>query len=314
MPIYSAIIERDFASRIDSRFSARLASVAIAAIVLLSWSLQGCSVYKKFFDNAPPSSDIEIDDLGDNGASAPAPSANIQISYKDQGDSLERVSVIKFFGAEAMQTVARDATHQETMVRFDGGVTVWQFKATRSTIGSLTGVGKSQYALKSVTYGRVPKGFEQVIPDEGPPEPLDRGSFYVFEVTRASGAMSNQAVKVEGDGSLVAYNAQPRAGNSYLLCCNVEQAFTEPVVLPDASQNVEQAADQMEAPEQGSPDGGNMQEPPPEAPPTMGAAEQPDTGDADTNAPSSSHSSGPSMAIPGMMNPSMVPRGDPALH
>ncbi len=309
MSIYSASIERHSAARIDGSFTARLSSTAFAAMLLICLVLQGCSVYKKFLNSAPPDSDIEIDDLGDSGTSAPAPSANIQISYKDKGDSLERVTVVKFFGADAMQTMARDATHQQTMVRFNGGVTVWQFKASRSTIGSLTGVRNNQYALKSVTYGRVPKDFEQVIPDEGPPEPLDRGSFYVFEVTRESGTTSYQAVKVNGDGSLVAYNAQPRAGSSYLLCCNVEEAFTEPVVLPDASQNVEQAADQMD--QGGAPDNGNMEEPPP----SMGAAEQPDTGDSEYNAPpSSSHTSGPSMGMPGMMNPNSLPRGDPALH
>jgi hypothetical protein len=309
--VYRATIERHPSRRINGTITPRFASVAVAAIVLFSFAIQGCSIYKEYFDKTPPNSDIEIDDLGDSGTSAPAPTANVQISYKNKGDSLERVTVVKFFGADAMQQIARDATHQETMVRFGGGVTVWQFKASRSTIGSLTGVGNNQYALKSITYGRVPKDFEQVIPDEGPPEPLDRGSFYVFEVTRASGTTSYQAVKVEGDGSLMAYNAQPRAGSSYLLCCNVDQAFTEPVVLPDASQNVEQAADQMEAPDQGSPDGSNMP-PAPEPPPSMGAAEEPDTGDAGTSGPTSS-SSGPGLGLPGMMNPSSVPRGDPAL-
>jgi hypothetical protein len=296
-----------------------MAGVAAATAMLLSLTLQGCSVYNRFFNNAPPPSDIEIVDLGDNGSSAPPPTANVQISYKDKGDSLERVSVVKYFGADAMQQIARDATHQETMIRFNGGVTVWQFKASRSTIGSLTGVRNSQYALKGITYGRVPKDFEQVIPDEGPPEPLDRGSFYVFEVTRASGTTSYQAVKVQGDGSLVAYNAQPRAGSSYLLCCNVDEAFTEPVTLPDASQNVEQAADQMEAPDQSSPDGSNMAAPPGEAPSSMGAAEEPDTGEADQTGASSSHSSalsglGSALGMPSGMNPNSLPRGDPALH
>jgi hypothetical protein len=308
MSIYSAISDRDRWYRVESGFSARLSGGAFVAILLVCLTLQGCSLYKKYFEAPPPDADIEVDDLGDSGTSAPAPSANIAISYKEKGDSLERVTVVKFFGADAMQNIARDATHQETMVRFNGGVTVWQFKASRSTIGSITGVRNSQYALKGVTYGRVPKDFEQVIPDEGPPEPLDRGSFYVFEVTRASGTTSYQAVKVEGDGSLVAYNAQPRAGSSYLLCCNVEEAFTEPVTMPDASQNVEQAADQME--QGGAPDNSNMEEPPP----SMGAAEQPDTGDADTTSAPSSHSSGPSLGMPGMMNPSQVPRGDPAMH
>jgi len=83
----------------------------------------------------------------------------------------------------------------------------------------------------------VPTHFTQVLPEEGPPEPLDRGAYYVFQIERVSGSTSYQAVKVQADGSLQAYNAQPRAGSSYLLCCNVTSDFPEPVVLPDTTQD-----------------------------------------------------------------------------
>ena len=83
----------------------------------------------------------------------------------------------------------------------------------------------------------MPAHFTQVLPEEGPPEPLDRGAYYVFQIERSSGSTSYQAVKVLADGSLQAYNAQPRAGSSYMLCCNVTSDFPEPVILPDTSQD-----------------------------------------------------------------------------
>lgn len=290
---------------------ARVATLAIVAIVLGGFALQGCSLMKKKED-AP---DIEVDDTGDTGDSMPAPTASVQVSYKQKGDTLERATVVKFFSAEIIQNIPHDPQHQESLVRFDGGVPVWEFKAERSTFGSITGVGGKTYSLKNVSYGKVPEHFTQVIPDEGPPEPLDRGSFYVFEIARSSGSISYQAVKVEGDGSLVAYNAQPRAGNSYLLCCNIDTAFTEPVVLPDSAQAVEQAADQVDQ---------NAQVPPapPEANPEAsgGAAESPDSGvpSGPVNLMGGSGGGGglggALGGLGGMMNPNSVPRGDPALQ
>ena len=110
-------------------------------------------------------------------------------------------------------------------------------RPTKARLARLTGVGGSKYSLKSVEYAKVPSHFTQILPEEGPPEPLDRGSYYVFQIERQSGSVSYQAVKVLADGSLQAYNAQPRAGSSYLLCCNVTADFPEPVILPDATQN-----------------------------------------------------------------------------
>jgi hypothetical protein len=155
------------------------------------------------------------------------------------------------------------------VVRFDGGVPIWEFKADESTFGSITGVGAGKYALKSIEYSKVPAHFTQVIPEEGPPEPLDRGSYYVFQIDRQSGSTSYQAVKVLADGSLQAYNAQPRAGSSYLLCCNIATEFPEPVVLPEAN------------PEENPPP---ADEPPPDAngapPPEAGALPPPPSGTA----------------------------------
>ena len=105
--------------------------------------------------------------------------------------------------------------------------------------------------------------------DEGPPEPLDRGAYYVFQIERVSGSISYQAVKVLADGSLQAYNAQPRAGSSYLLCCNVTSDFPEPVILPDTAQDAgteNPAPDQ--SPEQSSPPPDQSPTPPEESTPS----------------------------------------------
>jgi hypothetical protein len=72
----------------------------------------------------------------------------------------------------------------------------------------------------------------QTIPDAEPPEPLEPDNFYIFSVTRKSGSISYEAVKVNADGSLEAYEADPRAGTSFRLCCNLSSDFT--VVAPPA--------------------------------------------------------------------------------
>jgi hypothetical protein len=45
-------------------------------------------------------------------------------------------------------------------------------------------------------------------------------------VTRASGSTNYEAIKVEADGALEAYEAEPRAGTSFRLCCNLSAGFT----------------------------------------------------------------------------------------
>ncbi|HXW84878.1 MAG TPA: hypothetical protein VEJ86_10770 [Candidatus Binataceae bacterium] len=193
---------------------------------LLVAALVGCSSTKDDTDTG--------DDSGDAGAGdmLPPPTATIQINYGHPNDRLVRATVTKFFAAEVIGERELHPGRNASMVRFDGGVPIWEMKGDESVVGRLSELGKS-LALKQVEYGKVPKDFLQVIPDEGPPEPLDRGAYYVFEIDRASGSVSYQAVKVLADGSLEAYNAQPRAGTSYLLCCNIASDFPEPVVVPD---------------------------------------------------------------------------------
>jgi hypothetical protein len=239
----------------------RLWPITLALIVSLALAAQGCSSVttkvKSLWSSDDDSTDLDDAANANEGEPLPPPVANVAINYRRPGDALARATVIKFFGAEVIANHQRDATKTESVVRFDGGVPIWEFKADEGTFGSLTGVGSAKYALKSVEYAKVPDHFSQVLPEEGPPEPLDRGSYYVFQIERASGSISYQAVKVLADGSLQAYNAQPRAGSSYLLCCNVTADFPEPVILPDETQDAGTAAGAApppdESPDQSSP-------------------------------------------------------------
>ena len=233
---------RIFSSAAPGERRWRLWPVTVAIFFALALATHGCATVTSHVKSIMGSSDDDTTDIDDmananEGEPLPPPVANVAITYRRPGDALARATVIKFFGAEVIANHQRDASRTESVVRFDGGVPIWEFKADESTFGSITGVGGSKYSLKSVEYSKVPPHFTQILPEEGPPEPLDRGSYYVFQIERQSGSVSYQAVKVLADGSLQAYNAQPRAGSSYLLCCNVTADFPEPVILPDATQN-----------------------------------------------------------------------------
>jgi hypothetical protein len=66
---------------------------------------------------------------------------------------------------------------------------------------------------------------------DGPPHP------YRYTAQRASGTLSYEAMRVEPDGSLDGYEAEPRAGTSYVLCCNVSPDFVQPTapMIPEGS-------------------------------------------------------------------------------
>lgn len=193
----------------------------------MTFALAGCSSKSDLADIGPD------DNAADLGEPLPPPKASIAITYKKPGDSLERATVTKFFGAEVLTNAQTRSGRSATTVRFDGGVPIWEIRADRSLSSRIVGLGSASWALKQVEYGTVPAHFSQQLPDEGPPEPLDRGSFYVFTIERASGSVSYEAVKVLADGNLQSYAAQPRAGSSYVLCCGISSDFSEPVILPD---------------------------------------------------------------------------------
>ena len=217
----------------------------IALTAALIGVVVGCSSSKDDSESADDAADVA------SGEPLPPPTATVQINYSHPKDWLVRASVTKFFAADVIAQRSIRPGRDAAVVRFDGGVPIWEVKADETVAGRLSELGQS-LALKQVEYAKVPKNFIQVIPDEGPPEPLDRGAFYVFEIDRSSGSVSYQAVKVLGDGSLEAYNAQPRAGTSYLVCCNIATDFSEPVVVPDQVAPAD-SGDQS-APDQSAPD------------------------------------------------------------
>lgn len=166
---------------------------------------------------------------GSGDASSAPPSATVAISYAHKGDYLASLNVTKFSGTEMVESHALDPQRVASIIRFDGGVTVWEIEADSGMFSKLPVVGAGdKFALKSVTYGKLPAHFAQVAPDSGSPEPLEIGHYYIFTARRASGALSYEAVRVESDGSLEGYDAEPRAGTSYVLCCNVSPDFLQP--------------------------------------------------------------------------------------
>ncbi len=173
---------------------------------------------------------------GAGEANSPPPGATVAISYAHKGDYLASLSVSKFNGTEMVESRNLDAQHVESIIRFDGGVTVWEITADTGVFSKLPVVGSGDnFAAKSVTYGKLPAHFAQVTPESGPPEPLEVGHYYIFTAQRASGTLSYEAVRVEADGSLDGYEAEPRAGTSYALCCNVNPDFVQPTapVIPE---------------------------------------------------------------------------------
>lgn len=158
----------------------------------------------------------------------PGPEAKIQISYSHPNDYLSSMVVTKYSAAQVLETYATKAG-SASVVRFDGGVTVWQFAVEEQMLAGVPMLGRKERrreAPKEVKYGVLPGDFRQSMPENGPAEPLEPNHYYVFAVTRGSGSVSYEAVKVNGDGSLEAYEADPRAGTSFRLCCDVAADFT----------------------------------------------------------------------------------------
>ena len=239
----------------DSWWRATTAA-ALAMLLLITLASFGCSSKKKPEDIG---ADESASDTG-AGEPQPPPTARVEISYSRPSDSTERATVSKYFGAEVIETTQTHSGRSASVIRFDGGVPIWEIRADRSLAGRISDIGSSGWAIKQLEYGKVPPHFSQLLPDQGPPEPLDRGSFYVFTIERASGTVSYQAVKVLADGSLQAYAAQPRAGSSFLLCCGLASDFTEPVILPEEITPEETSPDNSAGGDQGgepSDSGGN---------------------------------------------------------
>jgi hypothetical protein len=184
----------------------------------------GCGARKP----APSSSQAQntSSDQGAGNQLAP-PEAKIHVSYSHPDDYLQSMTVTKYEGAQLLRGGSGDQNSGET-VRFEGGIVVWQFAIEKPLLSSVPVIGGNQkrYAPSEIKYGALPDHFLESVPDNGPPETLEGEHYYVFQVARASGSTSYEAVKVNDDGSLEAYAAEPRAGDSYELCCGVAADFT----------------------------------------------------------------------------------------
>ncbi len=203
---------------INSQYgSYRFRFCLIIAACLLAW---GCASGKR----TPASTAARAAQSSDN-TPLPGPEAKINISYSRPGDFLTSLSVTEYNAAVTLLSEPGKSP-SASIIRFDGGLVIWQIGIRQKLLSDLPGLGHGQsYAVKEIVYGRLPANFVSTIPDSGPPQPLQPDHYYVFAVTRASGTTSYEAVKVNGDGSLEAYAAEPRAGDSFRVCCDVAADF-----------------------------------------------------------------------------------------
>jgi hypothetical protein len=220
--LIAAVMKRWNCGRFGGVIGLEWSAMAVLALTIMT---SGCSMLGRKPASAPaalPASDQTAD-----SAPPPGPEAKIQISYSQPNDFLDTLSLTKYSGANALATGPGGSSGSATVVRFEGGMPVWQIDVEPGMFSEMPlGFSSKNYAVSEVKYGNVPPHFVQSIPDIGPPEPLEPGHFYIFSVTRKSGSISYDAVKVNGDGSLQAYEADPRAGTSFRLCCNLPADFT----------------------------------------------------------------------------------------
>jgi hypothetical protein len=203
---------------------------AIGAVVL-AFGLAACSTISKTSASEPTASSSN---QAADSAPPPGPEAKIQISYSHPDDFLKSLSLTKYSGATVLATEPAGANGIASVVRFEGGTPTWEIKDEPGMFSEMPlRYSAKTYAVSEVRYGKVPPHFEQIIPDTGPPEPLQPNHFYIFSVTRMSGSISYDAVKANADGSLQAYEADPRAGSSFRLCCNISPDF--PATTPSSA-------------------------------------------------------------------------------
>jgi hypothetical protein len=198
----------------------RSLAIGIASLFLTIFTV-ACSLHKS--SSPPPTPPPQVAD----NAPLPGPEAKIHISYARPDDYLDSLLVSKYSAAENVMTLDDKDGRTASIIRFDGGVGVWQVDVDKSMFSDFPVIGSDKaYAPADVKYGSVPARFLQSVPWGEPPEPLEADRFYIFTVTRALGSTSYEAVKVDTDGSLETYEAEPRAGTSFRLCCNLGADFT----------------------------------------------------------------------------------------
>jgi hypothetical protein len=200
--------------------------VLVAAALAMVWAVNfsGCALQQAA--GPAPSPSPGAAESAEPTATATPPGASVAITYTRPGDYLASFSVVKYSGTRLLETHDSASRRNSSIVLFEGGLPTWEFAADRGLLGHL-GLHKN-LAPHKIAYGQLPKGFVATMPPSGPPEPLEPGRFYIFSVTRNSGITSYEAVKVLEDGSLEGYRAEPMAGSSFQLCCNVTSDFIRP--------------------------------------------------------------------------------------
>jgi hypothetical protein len=200
-----------------------------AVLLLLAVFPAACSLHKGVNQNAAQNDSMAQSEAAPSPQPTPAASAvTVHIGYARRDDYLQSLAVDKF--ASATLIPARGLKAGSALVRFEGGEPVWAIAADRGVSGSLLqhmpGVAENKkFAPTEVTYGTVPKGFTREEPENSDPEPLERGKYYIFTVRRGSGSVDYQAVHITEDGTIESYDAQPRAGTSFALCCDIAPDF-----------------------------------------------------------------------------------------
>jgi hypothetical protein len=180
----------------------------------------GCASHK-----SSPASSSQSKAQSAGNTSPTGPDAKINISYSRPGDFLKSLTVTEY---DAAQTILTESSkgHLASIIRFDGGIVIWEVGVKEKLLADVPLLGESKLdAVSQVVYGKLPPNFVATIPDNGPPQPLQADHYYIFTVVRASGVTSYEAVKVNGDGSLEGYTAEPRAGDSFRVCCEVAADF-----------------------------------------------------------------------------------------
>jgi hypothetical protein len=192
-----------------------------------------CSALKQAKEKAAPAqpaAESEAEPEPAPQATSAAPIATVHLTYyAHHGDYLGSLAVEKFATATLIPA-ENEKKAGAALVRFDGGEPVWEIAADRGVSGSVLqhvpGVDENKkFALSEVTYGVLPKHFAKLEPDNSDPEPLEIGKYYIFTVRRGFGSIDYQAVHIDDDGSIEDYEAQPRVGTSYELCCNLSPGF-----------------------------------------------------------------------------------------
>ncbi len=203
----------------------------IAGLLVLA-IISGCSLVGKKKKPAPVPSQVAAAEP--EPSATPTPSATINITYARPNDTLKALTVTQFNGATVLLKEPQRDGKSASVVRFDGGAPIWSILADRSVLNPLSVLGsKKEYRPAKIEYAKVPHGYRQDVPDEGPPAPLESGTYYVFKIERTSGATNYEVIRVQPDGTVEGYDAEPRAGTSYSLCCNVPQSFLELNPTPD---------------------------------------------------------------------------------